>query len=122
MANSLNKCAGTWTRTRNFKDKFERSLIDYVIMSKELEENLINMHIDKEKEFCPYSARKTKKVIKITHSDYNAIILNFELKMNRRGEVKQTTKPMWRFTKEGMRKFSRLTENNEVLCNIWQKD
>ena len=29
---------------------------------------------------------------------------------------------MWRFTKEGMKKFSRLTENNEVLCNIWQED
>ena len=25
-------------------------------------------------------------------------------------------------TKEGMKKFSRLTENNEVLCNIWQED
>ena len=42
--------------------------------------------------------------------------------MNRRGKVKETTKPMWRFTKEGMKKFLRLTENNEVLCNIWQEN
>ena len=61
VANSLNKCTGTWTRTRNSKNKFEKSVIDYVIMSKELEENLINMHIDEEKEFCPESARKTEK-------------------------------------------------------------
>ena len=122
VAKSLNKCTGTWTRTRNFKNKFEKSVIDYVIMSRELEENLINMYIDEEKEFCPYSARKTKKGKKITHSNHNALILNFELIMNRRGEVKQTTKPVLKFTKEGMKKFSSLTENNEVLCNIWQKD
>ena len=61
VANTLNKCTGTWTRTRNSKNKFEKSVIDYAIMSKELEENLINMHIDEEKEFCPYSARQTKK-------------------------------------------------------------
>ena len=42
--------------------------------------------------------------------------------MKRREKVKETTKPIWRFTKEGMEKFSRLTENNEVLCNIWQED
>ena len=94
VANSLNKCTGTWTRTRNSKNKFEKSVIDYVMMSKELEENLINMHIDEEKEFCPYSARKNKKGKKITHSDHNAIILNFELNMNRRRKVKETTKPM----------------------------
>ena len=61
VAKSLNKCIGTWTCTRNFKNKFEKSAIDYVIISNQLEENLINMHIDEEKEFCPYSARKTKK-------------------------------------------------------------
>ena len=46
VANSFNKCTGTSTRTQNFKNKFEKPVIDYVIMSKELEENLINMHID----------------------------------------------------------------------------
>ena len=61
IANSLNKCTGTWTRTRNSKNKFEKPVIDYVIMSNESEENLINMEIDDKKEFCPYSARKTKK-------------------------------------------------------------
>ena len=69
-----------------------------------------------------HTVQDTKKRKKITHSDHNAIILNFELNMNRRGKVKETTKPIWRFTKEGMKKFSRLTENNEVLCNIWQED
>ena len=61
VANYFNKCTGTRTRTRNFENKFEKSVIDYVIMSKELEENLINTHIDEEKEVSPYSARKTKK-------------------------------------------------------------
>ena len=50
-----------WKRTQNSKNKFEKAVIDYVIMGKELEENLINMHIDEEKEFCLYSARKTKQ-------------------------------------------------------------
>ena len=35
VANSLNKCTGTWTPTRNFNNKFEKLVIDYVIMSKE---------------------------------------------------------------------------------------
>ena len=35
VANTLNKCTGTWTHTRNSKNKFEKSVIDYVIMSKE---------------------------------------------------------------------------------------
>ena len=29
--------------------------------------------------------------------------------MNRKEKFRETTKPMWRFTKEGMKKFSRLT-------------
>ena len=41
--------------------------------------------------------------------------------MNKRETVREQTKPVWRFTKEGMKKFPRLTENNEVLCNIWQE-
>ena len=69
-------------------------------MSKESEENLISIHIDEEKEFCPYCTRKTEKGTKITHSDHNAIILNVELNMNRRGKVKETTKPIWRLQRK----------------------
>ena len=41
--------------------------------------------------------------------------------MNRSEKVREKTKPVWRFKKEVLKKFSRLTEDNEVPCNIWQE-
>ena len=75
----------------------------------------VSVHITQEKQ----------KREKIAQSDHNAIILNFELNLNGRGKVKETTKPMWRFTKEGVQKFSRMTESNEVLkkkYKLWTKE
>ena len=41
--------------------------------------------------------------------------------MNEKEKVKETTKPIWRFTKEGMKKFSRLTEKKMKYCVTFGK-
>ena len=39
----------------------EKSVIDYIIIDSFLCNDIIKMKIDEEKEFCPFSTRKTKK-------------------------------------------------------------
>ena len=46
VANSLTKCTGTWTRTRNSNNKFEKLIIDYVILTRRKS----SVHIAQEKQ------------------------------------------------------------------------
>ena len=44
-----NKCTGTITRQRTTTDNIEKSVIDYVIVSRDLGKHIKNMHIDEDR-------------------------------------------------------------------------
>ena len=65
---------GVITRRRNTNTNIEESVIDLVLLSNDLVQNLVSITIDEEKDHVLASVTNTKKGV-ITHeSDHNSII------------------------------------------------
>ena len=81
VANSLgSKCEGTITRKRETINSVEESIIDHVLISEDLEEELESMKIDEEGSNTLTKIVKTKKGKKKKSSDHNPIITKFKIK------------------------------------------
>ena len=82
------KCSGLITRKRVTKDSTEESIIDFVIISNDLVDNLQSMQIDDERRHVLTKHTKCKNGTKITESDHIVLIS----KMNFKWMKKQTKK------------------------------
>ena len=74
LLNACETCQGTFTRTRQTTTKFEKSVLDYVMVTPDLCEKLVSMEIDESKKFTPYRRLKNTKKF----SDHNAIIFKMK--------------------------------------------
>ena len=80
VANGLtDKCEGTITRRRVTVDSIEESIIDHLIVSEDLKENLESVIIDEKRNSVLTHIVKTKKGTKTSMSDHNPIISHFKL-------------------------------------------
>ena len=86
VLNKTDKCQGTWTRV-NTKNEKEKSVIDYIITTNEMYDNVKDMIIDEEGCY---------KVKGKNESDHNTIILNTEVPVKLK--VKTKRKPQWNIT------------------------
>ncbi len=96
---------GKWTRIQARKDgSVAKSVLDYVLMGKNLFDNMKDMYIDEEKIYCPYREINRKGKKHIIYSDHCPIILNFDLEL---GEVLRDNikKKVWDFSEEGFAKY-----------------
>ena len=50
VANGSERCVGLITRERNTKDNIERSVIDFIILSSDLVQRVVNMQIDERRQ------------------------------------------------------------------------
>ena len=78
------KCKGLITRERSTVNNIERSIIDFVIVSKDIVEDIVEMLIDDERKHVLTKLVKTKKGVVKKESDHNTIItkLNIRWKPN----------------------------------------
>ena len=122
VANGLRgKCKGTITRRRETTSSVEESTIDHVIISEDLEGDLIDIRIDEERNNGLVKIVKTKKGVKKTQSDHNPIICNFNVKWCRK--MKNERIEMFNLkNKEGQAKFKQMTSNTNILSNILKSD
>ena len=84
VANGIvEKCEGVITRQRNTADgRCEKSVIDIVLLTQDLEEDLMSMKIDEEKKFVLTKIVKKKNgEVKKTESDHNIIETEFHIKV-----------------------------------------
>ena len=81
VCNGSTKCSGTITRKRVTKQRTEESVIDVVLISSELKEHLVSIHIDEERKHVLSKISKTKKGTRIKESDHNTIISQFDCKV-----------------------------------------
>ena len=79
VLNKTDKCQGTWTRV-NTKNEKEMSVIDYIITTNEMYNNVKDMIIDKEGCY---------KVKGKNESDHNTIILNTEVPIKLKVKTKR---------------------------------
>ena len=122
VANGLDgKVSGIITRERTTTERSEKSAIDLVCISKELEEEVDKIEIDEEKKFVLEKITKTKKKTKVVQSDHNTIISKF--KLTRKRNVKVERKEMFNLkNKEAQQVFKNLTSERGILTSRVKED
>ena len=81
VVNSLNeKVKGLITRRRITVDGIEESIIDFVIISSDLVEDVEELIIDEEKEHALSKIVRGKPTAKVIQSDHNVMLTRFKLK------------------------------------------
>ena len=106
MFTSIHKC----------KQTIEKSVLDYVFISSDLEEYFTSMQIDEEKHFTPWRSLKHGK----RYSDHCAIKFYMNMKAFEQKQASEKIK-VWNFNDpEGWEMFSKLTEPSTILSDRWQ--
>ena len=117
VVNGSSKCRGVITRRRQAKDKVEESVIDLVIISNDLDDDLESLEIDENREHVLTRIKKTKQGIKRKESDHNALITTF--KRNFRVNEKTNKKETFNLkNKEAQKKFKEYTSNTKMLSSV----
>ena len=80
----MRQCSGLVTRKRITKTTVEESIIDFVIMSEDLSQDLESIVIDDQRQHVLTKITKTRKGITQTESDHNVIFSNFKLLWNKK--------------------------------------
>ena len=80
VVNGTDKCNGLITRQR----KDEKSVIDFVIVSKDIFDNIDRLLIDEERNHALTRYYKSKKHINVHQSDHNVMITSLNFKWNKR--------------------------------------
>ena len=84
VVNSLeNKVTGLITRRRITVDSTEESIIDFVIISADLVEDVEELIIDEDKEYALSKIVKHKASTIVKHSDHNVMVTKFKLKLRK---------------------------------------
>ena len=98
------RCQGKWTHV--VRTTKAMSVLDYVLADCNISKNIEKMIIDEECLFCPFAAKKKKKLITAQYSDHNSIITTLVLPYSKK---KGGEHQSWRLTEEGLHKFHALT-------------
>ena len=112
VLNSSQKCTGIFTRVNN-RNPNEKPVLDYVIVSGQLEKYVNYMRIDQQKLFTPWRTSKKGKQF----SDHNAISLDMSLPVKRDLQV-SSRKTTWNFSDpSGWDKFEKMTSGDATLID-----
>ena len=121
VVNSLeNKVSGAITRRRVTVDSIEESIIDFVIISADLIEDVEELNIDEDKEYALHKIVKDKASTKVKHSDHNVMLTKFKLKLTK--EYPKEEEVFNLKDKECQRRFKEETSNTTKLSNIFDTD
>ena len=122
VVNSLkDKCLGLITRRRVTQESIEESIIDFVITSDDLEDNIESMLVDEEKKHAITGYIKTKRGSKTVESDHNPIVSKFNFKW--RKSIQKRKIEMFNLKNtECQKKFKELTSDTNFLSSVFDND
>ena len=132
VANNMKTCQGKITRIRNLKDKTENAILDFLIMNEKITPYFKKMLIDEERNFCLSNFAQYKKNKRVTETDHNSIIAEFNLAIPKRKFDRielfnlRNKKCQEMFTEETHRntQLVECLENQysfDVQCKMWLK-
>ena len=84
IGNSMTECKGLITRNRITKNGSEKSIIDFVLLSDDLKNEVETIVIDEERKNVLTKLSKTKKGISKVESDHNTIFTHLKLSWTKR--------------------------------------
>ena len=122
VPNGFNICEGVITRERSTADgRIEKSAIDMVIISDDLEEELVSIKIDEERKYVLNKIAKNKKgEVKKTESDHN--IVETELNITWDRSIHKEKIEMYNLKNEiGQAKFKEHTDKTH-MARIFNSD
>ena len=122
VANSIElKCIGAITRKRNTKDAIEESIIDHVIVSGDLENELDSIIIDEKEEYALTKIVKTRNGMSKKSSDHNTIITKFSIKWS--SKFRKNRIEMFNLkNKECQLKFKDVTTKTDILTDAFNSN
>ena len=123
IINAWQETQGLWTRV----EKKKRSVLDYLLISKEDEHNIIDMTIDEEKIWAMYRTKGSKEI----YTDHNAIIATvnryqaFKVKIesNKYATLNNKEQQMFKNKTENsnLGDISEQNEHIEILYSKWEE-
>ena len=120
ILNALDICRGSITRERIFEDKSEKSIIDYIIVTRGLLQHLIDMKIDEDTEYVLARYIKTKSGVKVINSDHNVLSCKFSIAINKK--PKTIRKEFFKYKcEEGRTNFLEQTSFNKQIYSLLYK-
>ena len=116
LLNSSDICQGTFTRIHECNKRIETSVLDYVFVSDDLQQHVVSMVIDEEKQFTPWRKLKASK----RFSDHCAI--RFQVNNTIFTKEHYTKRiEVWNFNDpKGWEKFHSLTDSLNLNKPLWK--
>ena len=119
VANSItSKCKGVITRRRTTDVGVEESIIDFLIISADLLDNIKELFIDEEKEHALTKITHCKKTVKKVTSDHNVMLSKFSLTIPKSKITKRVEVFNYR-NKANQAKFTELTSSSTYLSEVF---
>ena len=116
--NLLNLCNGVFSRVNN-NNPDEKSVLDYVCITKDIDDLLLSMYVDEKKLYTPWCKLKRGK----KYTDHNFILLTMKLETLLHKVGNQNRKTIWNFRDpQGWDKFCEFTQNDDQLLNVWREN
>ena len=116
-ANDHRSCEGYWTR-QNRKNPAEKSVLDYVLFPKSIDDLVMKVTIDEELNHTPFGTGKMSGEVVKTHTDHNAIIVELCGKAKGLKDDILMVPEKWKLTEEGLEKFHDITDNGSCFENL----
>ena len=116
ICNSSKKCEGLYTRERKTINGYEKSIIDFFLICKDMFVFFEKMKIDADNALTKHSKKKDQ--VFVQKSDHHLLICHFNIKQNLFEPKKGNRQEMFNFNDpEGWIKYKKLTsENNLTKC------
>ena len=100
------------------KDNTEKSIIDHVIITEDIEDELESLIVDEERNHVLTSLIKTKDGVKKTKSDHNVLVTKFKMKWTRK--IKSSRMEVFNLkNKEDQKNFKEVTNNETYLSEVF---
>ena len=121
MNNVRSKCTGKITRKRITKKVNEQSIIDFVIVSDDMEDIISEVIIDEDRKHVLTRYTKTNKGPSLKESDHNSIITYIKAKWNKKRNIKRTETYNLKDI-EGLKMFKEMTSKDDFLSQVFNDE
>ena len=121
VVNGTNVCKGKITRRRVAKNKIEESIIDMVIVSSDLINDIESLEIDEARNHLLTRISKTKKGVIKKESDHNVLITTFKDTF-KTTDNKEKSEMYNLKNKECQKAFKAYTSNTNMLSSVLNAD
>ena len=109
VCNAQDICKGVITRRRTTVKSLEESVIDYLILSEDMFEKMVEMIIDENRTYSIAKYKKVKEGTKVIEADHNMLIGRFGFKVDLKKKNDNRNEIFLFNDPEGQRKFKSLT-------------